>query len=332
MATKTIRKPARNQQTDEQRAEVRKAKVDVFKAELDVAVAGLGNETQWVDYLDLVSQFGTRYSWSNQLMILVQCQVRGFSPQLVMSYNAWKAKNRHVIAGEKGLAVWAPVKRRLRPDEIDKREKDGKTKIARTEKGWSVQQFLFGWKIEYVFDISQTDGEPVELPKPLEVRRRVQTNGPIAQLLEGEDSTGALADVIALIEAEGFSYARGGELPGSNGTTYYDSRRVCVRIDVSDAQAAKTSIHELAHIRCGHESQPGETHRGRKETEAESVAYIVCKALGLDTTAYSAPYVNSWSQGDGKVIAAAAETVVKVAQSILRDLEPAEAEEVTDVA
>ena len=100
---------------------------------------------------------------------------------------------------------------------------------------------------------------------------------------------------------------------------------VKVRDDVSTAQRLKTTMHELAHIRCEHltGARVGENlHRGRRETEAESVAHIVCKALGLDTAAYSDAYVMGWADGDMDLVKQCAETVLRVAKQILTDLTP----------
>jgi hypothetical protein len=84
---------------------------------------------------------------------------------------------------------------------------------------------------------------------------------------------------------------------------------------------------ELAHIRCEHTSDVrlGENlHPGRKETEAESVAHLCCRALGLDTQVYSDAYVLGWADGDMDLIKQCAETVLRVAKAILTDLTPAE--------
>ena len=64
-------------------------------------------------------------------------------------------------------------------------------------------------------------------------------------------------------------------------------------------------------------------HRGRRETEAESVAHIVCNALGLDTAAYSDAYVMGWADGDMDLVKQCAQTVLRVAKQILTDLTPA---------
>ena len=66
-------------------------------------------------------------------------------------------------------------------------------------------------------------------------------------------------------------------------------------------------------------------HRGRKETEAESVAHLCCRVLGLDTQVYSDAYVLGWANGDLDLIKDCAETVLRVAKAILKDLTPAEA-------
>lgn len=362
MATRRRTATTTADKTLTKREQERAERVTKLRDELDQAVLGLDDESNWVEYLNFVQRFGVQYSFGNQMLLLTQALMRGFEPTLVQSYGKWfaQADHRPGCAREKksctcpdlnvparpagmnpqepfGLPVWAPFRRRLSPTECDEREARTGQKIERSAKNWSTQKFLVGWGIEWVFDRSQLRyPELVPVPEPLEVRRRVRVgSGPRAQLLVGQDTTGALADVIALIQAEGFSYRRG-TCPGmTNGVTYFTQREVLVRDDVDDAQAVKTTVHELAHILCQHSELDGfdyVAHRGRAETEAESVAYIVCGALGLDTEAYSAPYVAHWSEGKAEVIRAAAEIVTKVAGRILTALDPVESEEAVQEA
>ncbi len=86
----------------------------------------------------------------------------------------------------------------------------------------------------------------------------------------------------------------------TNGRTSLDgSRRIIVDDKISDAQAAKTMIHEAAHALMhanGDIDPPAELHRGRAEVEAESVAYVLAGLLGLDTTDYSIGYIAGWGK------------------------------------
>jgi hypothetical protein len=122
-----------------------------------------------------------------------------------------------------------------------------------------------------------------------------------------------------------------GLLRTANGVTSFGSRRVVqVRDDLSAAQRVATTTHELAHIRCGHVTAAlsgGQLHRGRAETEAESIAHVVCAALGFDTRGYSDAYVLGWARGDMDLIRGCADMVHRVAGGILRDLTP---DDVTD--
>lgn len=56
------------------------------------------------------------------------------------------------------------------------------------------------------------------------------------------------------------------------------------------AEQVHTLVHELGHIRCGH-AERREISRAQRETEAESVAFIVCTVLGLDLGDVAATYV-----------------------------------------
>ena len=200
-----------------------------------------------------------------------------------------------------------------------------------------------GFKPVYVFDVSQTSGAP--LP---------QRPGPV--LLAGqapEDLWDALA---AQVRDRGFQLNRGG-CGGANGLTDYTGRTVTVRADVDDAQAVKTLAHELGHVLLHDPSglatitTPGRAHtpgraltpgepvltpetvstsagqcRGRLEVEAESVAYLVASAHGLDTAAYSFPYVAGWADTVGgvevdQVVQGTADRVLTAAKVVLTGTE-----------
>jgi len=180
---------------------------------------------------------------------------------------------------------------------------------ADTATGETPARVLHGFRMAYVFDVSQTDGAPVPDVRP--------------ELLTG-DAPAALWDALAAqVTAAGYSMTRGRCLFGANGTTEPLTRTVTVRADVDDAQAAKTLAHELAHIACGH-LDGGYDYQGCRdvaEAEAESVAYIVTAWAGLDAAAYTVPYVARWSGGDPAVVHGTVKTVTAVARQVIDDIE-----------
>lgn len=62
----------------------------------------------------------------------------------------------------------------------------------------------------------------------------------------------------------------------------------------------KTLAHEIAHSMLHADA----TDRALAELEAESVAFVVCDGLQLDSSSYSFGYVSTWAGGGEEAIAA----------------------------
>ena len=333
----------------------RDALIAEAKSNFDAKLEALANSpAEWLEFIESVASFGARYSVRNQIWLLQQAAEREVDPQYFQPYgtyakvpgdpkardltkplSGWVKAGRHVIKGETAFYVLAPCP--LRYTATEAAAHNANPRVKRKVKAGDVKLTVF--RLSPTFELSQT--EPIEEGGPefvvptVETRRRVrQLGGTRPTLLEGTDPTGAFDDVVKLIKDEGYSF----ELiapktqhlsGGANGVTVRGPSMALVQVrnDVSDAQRVKTTVHELAHILCGHlDGATTSTHRGQNETEAESVAHIVCKALGLDTEAYSAPYVAGWADGDMKLVAASANTIVRVAKQILTALDPTEEE------
>jgi hypothetical protein len=326
---------ARNQQSETDRAEL----LHKIKADFDARLERLAADpAEWVTFIETVAGFGAQYTLNNQFLLLMQAEERQMNPTFFLPYgnkagtSGWKKNGRHVRKGEKAFCVWAPVKRRPSDEEAQRWQAEGRT-VARDEHGRPVTQVV-GFRLSSTFDLSQTDGEPFEVPSVQRARRIKAAGGLTPQLLDGDDPTGVFDDIVKLIKDAGYAFDQvapdNSYLRTANGVTVTGPsiRQVLVRDDVSPAQRTKTSMHELAHIRCDHTSgvRRGETlHRGRKETEAESVAHLCCQALGLDTQIYSDAYVLGWADGDMDLVKECAQTVLRVAKAILADLTPADA-------
>nr|WTA70786.1 hypothetical protein OHB51_17200 [Micromonospora sp. NBC_00855] len=314
-----------------------------IKTDFDDRLARMAADpAQWIEFIDHVAAFGARYSLGNQILLLVQADERGITPRYFLPYGkkdgstGWKSHQRYVRAGEKAFKIWAPLKRRPTEEQAAAWQANGRT--VRREPSGRPEVQLVGFGLANTFELSQTDGEPFEPPTVL-VRRRVHQREGHPQLLVGDDPTGVYDDLVTLITDEGYDYQlvapHTGHLNGANGVTVPgpDNRIVQVRDDVDPAQRTKTTLHELAHIRCGHldAMTSGHTlHRGRTETEAESVTHIVLRALGMDSAAFSDAYVFGWANGDMDLVKECAATVLRVAKQILADLTPAESDDAAD--
>ncbi len=295
-------------------AEARQATLDKLHAQLSDGILALNDPQAWQAWLKFSSQFH-RYSFGNSLLIMLQ------DPQAthVAGYQAFKAMGRQVRRGEAGIKVLAPITRREpRIDDAGRPVRDDQGRVLhRTQ--------VVGTKPVTVFDIRQTDGPPLPDPKVGE-----------ATLLTGQAPVGLWDRLQGLLEERGFDVRRGADLGGPNGYTDFGRRLVMVRDDVDDAQAVKTLAHEAGHVIL-HPDQQGRDCRGILEVEAESVAYMVTSAHGLDSSQYTFNYVAGWAlnavteQRDlADILRSTGQRVIGAADLILQTTQPAPT--ITDTA
>ena len=266
--------------------EERRARLALAHEDLTAAVEAISTSDDWRAFLEFARKLH-QYSAQNRMWLFQQAMVRGWDDiGHVAGFRTWLELGRHVRKGEKALMVLAPLRVKVRDDE-------GQEHYA-----------IRGFKVEHVFAACQTDGDgaiPANPHKP--------------QLLSGEGPQG-LWDALALqVLGQGFTLDRKPLTP-ENGYTSFTANAVVVADRLSDAAAAKTLAHELAHCLL-HREVDYHANRERCEVEAESVAYMVCRELGLETDQYSFPYVNGWAKGDLKVVTAAADVAIKCATAIL---------------
>lgn len=230
------------------------------------------------------------YSSNNVILILMQ---RHDATQ-VAGFNAWKRLGRFVKKGEKAVWIVAPMR----------------YKVANDEKPDDEQQVIRGFKWVPVFDISSTDGK--ELPE-------------VCHKLAVEDPDGLFDRLTAVADSIGY-HVENLALDGPNGDCTYSEKRIRVEVTNAPAQRVKTLVHELAHALL-HE---GRKDRALAELEAESVAFITCKVLGIDSSDYSFGYVAHWAGGGDEAIAgitASCQSIQKAASTILRVFEPVDGQE-----
>ncbi|HVB06950.1 MAG TPA: ImmA/IrrE family metallo-endopeptidase, partial [Acidimicrobiales bacterium] len=118
--------------------------------------------------------------------------------------------------------------------------------------------------------------------------------------LAGGDPGGAYARLRAVAKTLDFSVEETRLSAGSNGDCSHARRLIRVEERNAPAQQVKTLAHELAHALL-HEQF---VSRALAELEAESAAYVICAALGIDSGDYSFGYLATWAGGGADAVAA----------------------------
>lgn len=249
---------------------------------LHQGVTDLITSTGWKRALQFRQRFH-QYSYLNTLLILAQQP----EAQLVAGYRTWQTNKRYVRRGEKGIAILAPLLIKD-PDNDD-------------------QLNLVGFRTVFVFDITQTDGEPIpQAPSPL-----LLTDTP-----ENQAKLAGLHFRLAMYCAsQGVRVTWDLNHTHALGTYYPTAKHIAIRPDLGHTQAFKTLCHETAHMLLHN----GQEARHSAELEAETTAFLVSNALGIDTSTYSFAYLAGWTDSLENLIQAG-DRASKAADHILNQL------------
>ena len=276
---------------------------------LEQGVKEIFTSERYTEYLNTMSKFHN-YSFNNTLLITMQ------KPEatLVAGYQAWQKKfNRHVKRGEKGIQIIAPTPVREK-QEIEKIDPDTQEPII-GEDGQPeteiVEMIIPRFRVATVFDVSQTEGEPIaELEVP-ELTGSVQFYDTFMQALQSVSPV-----PIRMMNVEG----------DAKGYYHQTEKYIAIKEDMSNVQTMKTGVHEVSHALL-HDREVMDAEgilkdRTTKEVEAESIAYIVCNHFGLDTSEYSFTYIASWCESrDMKALKASMDTIRKTSSEVIENIE-----------
>ena len=276
---------------------------------LETGIQELFESERYKAYLTSMAKFHS-YSFNNTLLIAMQ------GGQLVAGYNKWRDDfHRNVKRGEKGIKILAPAPYKVKK-EVPKLDEQGKPVMDKDGKPLTeVQETQVpAFKIVSVFDVSQTEGEPLPSIGVDELAGNVE---------QYEDFFKALEQTSPVPMA--FEDIPG----GSHGYYHLTEKRIAIQENMSELQTLKTAIHETAHAKL-HAIDPeapvteqaDRPDSRTREVQAESVAYAVCQHYGLDTSDYSFGYVAGWSSGkDLKELRASLETIRATAHELITTID-----------
>jgi len=253
---------------------------------------GQGHSEALTAYLTAMGRFHN-YSFGNILEIARQKP----DATRVAGLYAWNQLGRKVKKGERGIRILAPMIgiRRKRDEEA---EKDIRTQN---------QAVLVGFRAAYVFDVSQTEG--AELP---EFSERVS------------GSAGEYRDrLVDFVIAQGIALEFKESIAPALGMSY--GGKIALLPGQSSAEEFSTLVHELAHEMLHKAERRTATTKTVRETEAEAVAFVVGKAIGLEAGRASADYIHLY-HGNAPLLTESLEVIQKTSALILAAIENPTAE------
>lgn len=224
-------------------------------------ISNFQNSQEYKNYLLTLRKF-PKYSSLNALLIYMQNPKATY----VAGYNKWlKDFKRCVKKGEKGIKIFAPLKY--------KQPKDNNENIDKND-----EEIVKGFKVVYVFDISQTEGKPI--PK---IEFPVLTG----KVVNYEDI------INKLITFTSFKIVFSNTLGTTYGLCNFKSNTIFINDSLYQEETIPTIVHELAHSIL-HHPDGNKLSKEEMEIEAESVSFIVSSFLGIKYNEFAFKYIVSY--------------------------------------
>lgn len=207
-----------------------------------------------------------KFSLSNQLMIWSQDP----DATMVAGYRQWSEKfGRQVQKGEKSIKIFYP-----------------RFKKALDEETGEIIDKLVGFGIGSVFDVRQTEGDP--LPEPPPITENLETND-VSTAVNLKLSRYCIDHGVTMESVPMHGHRAGDYSP--------DKKRIRIRLATTTSPftvaKTKTLAHEASHWLADHK---GDIDRRDAETVAEASAFVAMSHFGMETDLYSARYIASWAE------------------------------------
>jgi hypothetical protein len=243
--------------------------------------------------LKAMARFHT-YSFGNVLLISTQ---RPTATQ-VAGWRGWNELGRRIKQDEKGILIFAPI--------LAEPRKPANTDGESTSEAAEPQQELLGFRQVRVFDLSQTEGEPVP------------TNDQFSKL----DLSEVLTKLTAFTSSQGFQIEYSDKIAPARGTSYYGQIRLMP--DMEAEETVSVLIRELALQMLYNTQRRSFVTRDVLLREAKAVTFVVCNALNLQTE--PAEDIQLY-RSNPRLLAESLEVVQRVSAVILGALSPQEAQD-----
>jgi hypothetical protein len=249
------------------------AKQSVFTALDNLAAQLEADSSILTTFLQAMGRFH-KYSFWNVILITLQ------KPEAtrVAGFHTWRSLDRYVKKGERGIAILAPM-------------------LMKAKKGSNDDDQLVGFTRVYVWDVSQTDGQP--LPQFATV-----AGNPGLALHRLHDFAEACR--ITVKKSDGLRTAQGISTGGT----------IILKPDLTAAEEFATLAHELGHELMHLADERTTLSKRILELEAEAVSFVVCSGVGLDTNTAFSDYIKLYG-GNPKALRASLDRIQTTSTAIL---------------
>src|SRR6056297_774084 len=248
-----------------------KKKVKELLEELEERIEKVQSSEEFKEYLEFFSKFHN-YSYRNILLIKMQKP----DARLVAGYKQWQKKfNRYVKKGEEGIMILAPYKYKKKVTELKKEVNEGNIVETEVEK----EKEFVSFRPVYVFDISQTKGEPVPSWK-IEVKdTRKDLLNPF---IDYTSERGIIVEFRRLRDC----------LKG-----YSEGGKIIINGKLNDTEKVVVLAHEIAHEMLHQSNDDQGLTKEIVELEAEAVSFLVSEYFNIDNPSekYLALYKKSYN-------------------------------------
>ena len=285
---------------------------------IEAGIKELFESDKYKSYLQTMSRFH-KYSLNNTMLISMQKP----DATLVAGFNKWRdGFSRYVKKGEKGIKIIAPTPYKIKEEreKLDPQTKapilDASGKVQTEEVEIQIPMF----RVVSVFDVSQTEGEPL----PTLASNLTGNVEQFEVFMEAVKRTASVPIEIKPMSED------------TDGYYHIEDKRIAIREGMSEVQTISAAIHEVAHSllhnremekelqaqQCENKKPMKPKDRNTEEVEAESISFAVCSYYGIQTAENSLGYIATWSKGKELAeLRASLETINKTSSVLISGID-----------
>lgn len=289
-----------NRYSVEEYIEIKENEKKELSEKLSNGIKDALNSDRYKNYLKLMSRC-YNYSYTNSMLIYLQNE----NATIVKSFTDWKKDKVNINKEEKGIKIFCPVKKKINIYKTDE-----KGEVFLNEKGEKVkvgEQEYITFNVGNVFDISQTNANPEDYQLKTESNEKVLNKEEIIKKLQ---------------EVSNIKFEFVTNLGRANGMYMPNEEKIKIRANMGDIKTISTCVHEVAHSILHKVSSNLKLSNVQKEFEAESVAYVVCEKLNVDSKKNNFLYLADWvEKEDLSEFKDSLERIQKASNDILKKFE-----------